>query len=70
MEKITQDGFAWKILNSTDAVNAFYSGVTIFALYNDDTEAQIVTVKDLDDALYDDQVKIGIDIGFIKTSKV
>lgn len=70
MEKVTQDGFAWQIINSNDAVNAFHYGLTIYALYNDDSESQIITIQDLDDALYDDQVEIGIEIGFIKTSKV
>lgn len=70
MKKVTQDGFAWQILDSNDAVNAFHDGLTIYALYNDDSESQIITIQDLDDALYDDQVEIGIEIGFIKTSKV
>lgn len=70
MKKITQEGFAWQILDSNDAVNAYHNGVSIFALYDDDSESQIITIKDLEDALYDDQVEIGIEIGLIKTSKV
>ena len=70
MKKITQDGFAWQILDSNDSVNAYHNGVPIYALYDDDSESQIITIKDLEDALYDDQVEIGIEIGFIKTSKV
>jgi hypothetical protein len=70
MKKITQDGFAWQILDSNDAVNAYHNGVSIFSLYDDDSESQIITIKDLEDALYDDQVEIGIEIGLIKTSKV
>lgn len=70
MKKITQDGFAWYILSGNDAINAFRSGVTIFALHDDDTESQIVTTDDLDSALQSDDVQIGIEMGFIKTSKV
>jgi hypothetical protein len=70
MKKITQEGFAWYILSGNDAINAFRSGVTIFALYDDDTESQILTTDDLDSALQSDDVQIGIEMGFIKTSKV
>jgi hypothetical protein len=70
VKKITQDGFAWYILSANDAINAFRSGVTIFALYDDDTESQIVTTDDLDSALQSDDIQIGIEMGFIKTRKI
>lgn len=70
MEKITQDGFAWQILGYHDAIEYFHDGKTIFALYSDESESQIVTRQDLQDALDDDSVQIGIELGFIKTSKI
>ena len=70
MEKITQDGFAWQILGYHDAIEYFHDGKTIFALYDDESESQIVTRQDLQDALDDDSVQIGIELGFIKTSKI
>jgi hypothetical protein len=70
MKKITQEGFAWYILSGNDAINAFRSGVKIFALYDDDTESQIVTTDDLDSALQADDVQIGMEMGFIKTRKL
>ena len=69
MEKITQDGFAWQILGYHDAIEYFHDGKTIFALYSDESESQIVTRQDLQDALDDDSVQIGLELGFIKTSK-
>jgi hypothetical protein len=69
MEKITQDGFAWQILDRNDAINYFHDGKTIYALYNDESESQIVTRQDLENALDYDDVQIGLEIGFIKTSK-
>lgn len=69
MKKITQDGFAWQILSGNDAINAFRSGLTIFALYDDESESQIVTTDDLDLALTSDDVQIGLELGFIKTRK-
>ena len=70
MEKITQDGFAWQILDITQAIEYFHEGKTIFALHNDESESQILTRQDLQDALDWDDVQIGLEIGFIKTSKV
>jgi hypothetical protein len=70
MKKITQEGFAWYILSGNDAINAFRSGVKIFALHDDDTESQIVTTDDLDSALQADDVQIGMEMGFIKTRKL
>jgi hypothetical protein len=70
MEKITQDGFAWQILDRTQAIEYFHEGKTIFALHNDESESQILTRQDLQDALDWDDVQIGLEIGFIKTSKV
>ena len=69
MEKITQDGFAWQILSGNDAINAFRSGLAIFALYDDESESQIVTTDDLDLALTSDDVQIGLELGYIKTCK-
>lgn len=69
MEKITQDGFAWRILGYHEAIEYFHDGKTIFALYNDESESQIVTRQDLQDALDWDNVQIGVEIGHIKTSK-
>ena len=69
MEKITQDGFAWQIIDRNDAINYFHDGKTIFALYDDESESQIVTRQDLENALDDDSVQIGLEIGHIKTSK-
>jgi hypothetical protein len=70
MEKITQDGFAWQILDRTQAIEKFHDGETLFALYNDDSESEITTRQELQDALDWDDVQIGLEIGFIKTSKV
>jgi len=70
MEKITQDGFAWQILDRNDAIQYFHDGKTIFALRDDESESQIVTRQDLEDALDWDDVQIGVEIGFIKTSKI
>jgi hypothetical protein len=70
MKKITQDGFAWQILDITQAIEYFHEGKTIFALHNDESESQILTRQDLQDALDWDDVQIGLEIGFIKTSKV
>ena len=70
MEKITQDGFAWQIINKNNAVKYFRYKKPIFALYDDESESQIVTIKDLENALKDDNVQIGLEIGFIKTSKI
>jgi hypothetical protein len=70
MEKITQDGFAWKILSYHDAIQYFHDGKTIYALHNDESESQIVTRQDLENALDWDDVQIGVEIGFIKTSKI
>ena len=70
MEKITQDGFAWQILGYHDAIEYFHDGKTIFALYSDESESQIVTRQDLQDALDDDSVQIVLELGFIKTSKI
>lgn len=70
MEKITQDGFAWQILDRNDAIQYFHDGKTIFALRDDESESQIVTRQDLEDALDWDDVQIGLEIGFIKTSKI
>jgi hypothetical protein len=69
MEKLTQDGFAWQILSYHDAIQYFHDGKTIYALYDDETESQIVTRQDLENALDYDDVQIGLEIGFIKTSK-
>ncbi len=69
MEKITQDGFAWQILGYHDAIENFHDGKTIFALHDDESESQILTRQDLQDALDWDDVQIGVEIGFIKTSK-
>lgn len=69
MEKITQDGFAWQIINKNNAVKYFRYKKPIFALYDDESESQIVTRQDLQDALDDDSVQIGLELGFIKTSK-
>jgi hypothetical protein len=70
MEKLTQDGFAWQILDRNDAIQYFHDGKTIFALRDDDSESQIITRQDLEDALDWDDVQIGVEIGFIKTSKI
>jgi hypothetical protein len=70
MEKITQDGFAWKILSYHDAIQYFHDGKTIYALYDDESESQIETRQDLENALHWDDVQIGVEIGFIKTSKI
>lgn len=69
MEKITQDGFAWRILSRPEAIESFYDGKTLFALHDDESESQIVTRQDLQDALDWDDVQIGVEIGHIKTSK-
>ena len=69
MEKITQDGFAWQILGYHDAIEYFHDGKTIFALYDDESESQILTRQDLQDALDDDSVQIGLELGYIKTCK-
>lgn len=69
MEKITQDGFAWQILGYHEALEYFYNGEKLFALYDDESEAEIVTRQDLQDALDWDDVQIGVEIGHIKTSK-
>lgn len=69
MKKITQDGFAWRILSRTEAIEHFHDGKTIFALYDDDSESQIVTRQDLQDALDDDSAQIGVELGYIKTCK-
>ena len=69
MEKITQDGFAWQILDRTQAIEYFHEGKTIFALHNDESESQILTRQDLQDALDWNDVQIGLEIGFIKTRK-
>jgi hypothetical protein len=69
MEKITQDGFAWQILDYIEAENYFHDGKTIFALRDDESESEIVTIQDLENAIDDDSVQIGLEIGFIKTSK-
>jgi len=70
MKKITQDGFAWQIIDRNDAINYFHDGKTIYALYDDDSESQIITRQDLENALDWDDVQIGLEIGFIKTSKI
>jgi len=70
MEKITQDGFAWQILDRNDAIQHFHDGKTIFVIRDDESESQIVTRQDLEDALDWDDVQIGVEIGFIKTSKI
>jgi hypothetical protein len=70
MEKITQDGFAWQILDRNDAIQYFHDGKTIYALRDDESESQIVTRQELEDALDWDDVQIGLEIGFIKTSKI
>ena len=69
MEKITQDGFAWQILGYHDAIEYFHDGKTIFALYDDESESQILTRQDLQDALDWDDVQIGLELGYIKTCK-
>lgn len=69
MEKITQDGFAWQILSRTEAIEYFHDDKELFILYPDDSEELIVTRQDLQDALDWDDVQIGVEIGFIKTSK-
>lgn len=69
MEKITQDGFAWRILSRPEAIESFYDGKSLFALHDDESESQILTRQDLQDALDWDDVQIGLEIGFIKTSK-
>ena len=69
MEKITQDGFVWRILGYHEAIEYFHNGETIFALHDDESESQIVTRQDLQDALDDDSVQIGLELGYIKTSK-
>lgn len=69
MEKITQDGFAWQILSYTKAIEYFHDGKTIFALHDDGSESQIVTRLDLQEALDWDDIQVGVEIGFIKTSK-
>ncbi len=68
MEKITQDGFAWKILGNDEARELFSQGKSLFALYDDESEALIEYDTDLDNAI-DHNVQIGYEIGFIKTSK-
>jgi len=70
MEKITQDGFVWQILDRTQAIEYFHEGKTIFALHDDESESQILTRQDLQDAMDWDDVQIGLEIGFIKTRKV
>ena len=69
MKKITQDGFAWQILGYHEAIEKFHDGETLFALYNDESESEITTRQELQDALDWDGVQIGLEIGFIKTSK-
>lgn len=69
MEKITQDGFAWQILGYHEAIEYFHDDKSIFALYDDDTESQILTRQDLENALDDDSVQIGLELGYIKTCK-
>lgn len=69
MEKITQDGFAWQILSKPEAIESFYDGKSLFALYDDESESQILTRKDLQDVLDLDDVQIGLELGYIKTCK-
>jgi hypothetical protein len=68
MEKMTQDGFAWQILDYIEAENYFKDGKSIFALYDDESEALIEYDTDLNNAI-DHGVQIGYAIGFIKTPK-
>lgn len=69
MEKITQEGFAWQIISNDEAIKLFSQGKSLFALYDDESEALIEYDTDLDNAI-DNNVQIGIEIGFIKTSKI
>jgi hypothetical protein len=69
MGKITQDGFAWQILSNDEARELFSQCKSLFALYDDESEALIEYDTDLDNAI-DHNVQIGLEIGFIKTSKV
>ena len=69
MEKITQDGFAWRILSRPEAIESFYDGKTLFALHDDESESLIEDTTDLYNALDWDDVQIGVEIGHIKTSK-
>lgn len=69
MEKITQDGFAWRILSRPEAIEYFHDGKTIFALHDDESESLIEDTTDLYNALDWDDVQIGVEIGHIKTSK-
>lgn len=69
MEKITQDGFAWRILRYHEAIEYFHNGEAIFALHDDESESLIEDTTDLYNALDWDDVQIGVEIGHIKTSK-
>jgi hypothetical protein len=59
MEKITQDGFVWKIVERHQAIDMLSQGKELYALYDDESEALIETLVDLYNALNNENIQIG-----------
>lgn len=65
--KITKEGFVWRIVDAETAKELFHeSSLPIFALYSDDSEAEIQTIEELEEAIKYHQV--GIEVGFIDSN--
>lgn len=59
--KTTQDGFMFVIITPNEAKEKFES-IKLFKLFSDDTESQIESVNDLNDAI-DLNISIGFEMG-------
>lgn len=62
---IKDDGFAFQVLSLEDALKHFLIGSSVFAVYDDGTEALIETDDDLTQALMFDDVKLCLEIGYL-----
>lgn len=73
LNKISEDGFIWRILNedqariilSSEATEEF----TVYALYPDDTEAVVDDVYALEDLIEKGDVQFGLEAGFPSESE-
>lgn len=69
--KTCSDGFVWLLVTPAQASNLWKANVfTLYRLYDDNTEAEIESVEDLEKTI-EQGCLIGIEVGFIsQLSKV
>lgn len=61
--KITEDGFVWHVHSEAEARRLF-GEQTLYALYDDDTEAEIESMEELD-TMFRRGIYVGTEVGFM-----